>query len=112
MSQFEIFSIVALWAVTGLLGLIFKFVWSVAKKTDELWDVHLGPNALDDDRAPKWYVRKSLEDNVLALTDAITALRDVLRKIHDEEKDIKRAVSTIDNKQEEMKRGIDSLLAK
>ena len=74
MTTFEIIIGIGVWAATAILGVIFKYIWTIAKQTDELHDVHLGPNALDEDRAPKWYVRKTLEDNVLNLTDAITKL--------------------------------------
>lgn len=42
-----------------------------AASTDRLDVVHLGPNAIDEDGAPKWYVRKSLEEAMLKLDATI-----------------------------------------
>lgn len=95
MTPFEIGATIGIWAATGIVGLILKLLWKMAKQTDELWDVHLGMNAIDEDRTPKWYVRKSLEDQVKNLAEAINALKDTLRDLHVEHLDMQKSVNQI-----------------
>ncbi len=46
--------------------------------TIRLDEVHLGPNAMDEDGAPKWYVRKSLEVAMAKLDETIEKFGDKL----------------------------------
>ncbi len=85
---------------TGLLMLI-----KMAGQMKQLWDVHLGPRAIDDEGIPKWYVREhhfsdalarqgelvvDMKQCVLANTKVMTALLEELRidrKVRDKVKE-------------------------
>jgi len=116
MTVMEIVIAIGVWALTAVLGVLVKYIWTIARhsretnetvekiktemrgltrQSDELWEIHLGPNAKDEDGAPKWYVRKALEENVHALAEAIGGLKDVLQAIHNDQKDIKRELQNL-----------------
>lgn len=70
------------WAFRAMLVAGIASLWGMIRKTArqtcELYAIHLGPNALDADGAPKWYVRQALTENVRDLTEAIRELHDVM----------------------------------
>ena len=51
------------------------------RQTTQLWHVHLGPNAMDEDGAPKWYVRKALTRATENLSESIKELAEAQREI-------------------------------
>jgi hypothetical protein len=71
----------------GLMYVADKYVMSQtlkkqAQQVDELHKVHLGPNAIDEDGSPRWWVKHSFEEAMVKLADSISKLSDFLREIH------------------------------
>ncbi|MEK0325673.1 MAG: hypothetical protein QQN63_08210 [Nitrosopumilus sp.] len=58
-------------AIYNLMISLDPLLREAAMSTQRLDDVHLGPNAMDEDGAPKWYVRRSLEDAMHSLDRTI-----------------------------------------
>jgi len=54
------------------LGWIIAKISQITKHTAELYDVHLGPHAVDENLTPKWYLN-SLKDNLDHLAQSIEA---------------------------------------
>ncbi len=52
----------------------------ISRQLDDLHNVHLGPNAFDVSGAPKWYSNQHLDD-------ALTGLTEVLKEIHQQQRD-------------------------
>lgn len=50
------------------------------EKIDDLYNCHLGPSAIDDDGAPKWWIKKSYEETIRDLHISIKALTDLLKE--------------------------------
>lgn len=83
--------------VAGVLALlILDKVFAFVKKRNggdqgrlikDLWDWH---NVHDTEGVKLWYVRKSLEDAIKQLADNIGVQTSVLRKMHEELKDLHR----------------------
>lgn len=61
---------------------LFKIVRDTKGKVDALYDCHLGPQALDADGAPKWYVRAALPEAVSEVGKALTTLNGTLREMN------------------------------
>jgi chromosome segregation ATPase len=78
----EVYAQVAMFVITSLLATVVIWMWGIKQKLNELHDVHLGPNALDEDRSPKWYIRKPLEENMAELSTAIAGLTKVMEAVH------------------------------
>ena len=62
----------------------------------------LGPSALDNDGAPKWYVRKALEESMASLAEAISGLKDVLRELHNDQKNIQKSMDRMEKHVEQL----------
>lgn len=62
-------------------------VQTIHTQTQDLWDWH---NVNDQEGVKLWYVRRSLEDAVRALSKSIQIQTDVLREIYQEQKAIRR----------------------
>ena len=59
----------------------------IEEQTQDLWDWH---NVNDQEGVKLWYVRRSLEDAIKDLSEAIQIQTNVLREIHQEQKAIRR----------------------
>jgi|GEM_PF-5908906 len=94
----QIGAVIGLWVLSFLVGLCVKFLWNINWRTKSLYDVHLGPNAIDEDGAPKWYVRKALDENVASLAEAISSLKEVLRDLHNDQKTIQQSLKRIEKR--------------
>lgn len=77
---------------------LFKIVRTTAGKVDALYDCHLGPQALDSDGAPKWYVRAALPEAVSEVGKALTTLNDTLREMHHDHQEIKKQLARVEKK--------------
>ena len=77
---------------------LFKIVRQTDAKVEALHACHLGPQALDDDGAPKWYNRSALPEAVESVGIAVKALNETLREIHHDNKDIKKQLDRVEKK--------------
>ena len=58
----------------------FKLQWTTAKESHALYKAHLGDGAMDENGAPKWYVKKDLSRLVTVIADLKTALESIERE--------------------------------
>lgn len=72
------------------------------RQTTQLWHVHLGPNAIDEDGAPKWYVRKALTQATQELSESIQALAEAQRDIAIVLRDLTRETKATARKVEQL----------
>ena len=103
MTPLEIVMSVGVWASTCLLGIVAKLLWEIKSETNELWEIHLGPKALDDNLTPRWYVKQSLIDSIKSLTIAIEKLQKSDEEAH------RKLLSDVRDMKREMKRYADGL---
>ena len=104
MDAYDVFLQLGIWGACGLLGLIFKFVWTMARQMKELWEVHLGAGSYDEDRRPRWYFPSILNDNIADLATAITSLKEVLIELHRDTQEIQEDQKVMKHDQADIKR--------
>ncbi len=75
---------------------LFKIVRETKQQVDALHACHLGPQALDEDGAPKWYNRSALPEAVESVGAAVSALNDTLREIHHDNRAIKEQLDRVE----------------
>lgn len=78
----------------------------IEKLVDEIWDIHLGQGAMDEDRRPRWYFPSSFQEAIKQLadntalqtqmmqtqTEAMRNISDTMMKMHTDNHDIKRTL--------------------
>lgn len=75
---------------------LFKIMRETQAQVQQLYDCHLGPQALDEDGAPKWYNRSALPEAVESVGTAVSALNETLREIHHDNRAIKQQLDRIE----------------
>jgi len=67
----------------------------MSRQTDSLYDWH---NVRGEDGVPVWYVRKSLEEAMITLADNLLRQTEILNRIYDEQKDMRREMKEYNGK--------------
>lgn len=85
--------------LVGALSFIYHRIWTTGRLVDRLFEMH---DKQDDDGVYVWYVRQSLTEAIremsnsnLKMSASIEVLSEVLRQIHEEQREIKRRLSEI-----------------